>query len=139
MSDRFKLFEGPWFQVLYPSHWESQIIENVPCFFDPEGAGALQLAAYRNPNDDPFDADVEIRRYLERQGVEYSPEKIRRFSLPSGPDCNACEFIKNDRFWMINCILRGSRMVFVIYNADEVPDEETVAGIQLMIQSIRFQ
>lgn len=138
MNDRFQLFEGPWFQLLYPASWQHEIIENVPCFFDPDGAGALQIAAYRNPNDDPFDAESEMQRYLEGHSVEFNLEKISRFNLMSGLDCLACEFVKQDRFWLVNIILRGSKMLLVIYNADEIPDDDTVDSIQLIVQSIRF-
>ncbi|MCB1165252.1 MAG: hypothetical protein KDK37_16675 [Leptospiraceae bacterium] len=132
-------FRGTFFELLYPRDWECEIIEDIPCFFDPEGGGAVQIAAFRHPENKNFDFDQEMQRYLEGHEIRMDKSRIAEFNLPSGLACRACEFVLENRFWLVNMIVQGSRMILVIYNADEIPDQETVQKITGMIHTIRME
>ena len=132
-------FRGTFFELLYPSDWECEIIEDIPCFFDPEGGGAVQVAAFRHPDGGNFDFDEEMERYLKGHGIRMDKSRIAEFSIPSGLSCRACEFVLEDRFWLVNMVLQGSRMILVLYNSDDMPDADTVQKISGLIQTIRLE
>ncbi|MEQ8351659.1 MAG: hypothetical protein RH862_09255 [Leptospiraceae bacterium] len=132
-------FRGTFFELLYPRDWEYEIIENIPCFFDPEGGGAVQVAAFRQPEGQDFDFDAEMERYLNGHGIQMDKSRIAEFSLASGLACRACEFVLEDRFWLVNMIVQGSRMILVLYNSDDIPEQETVQKISGLIQTIRLE
>lgn len=133
-----KCFRGTFFDLEYPDAWEVEIIENVPCFFDPDGIGALQAAAFRNPEGMPFDPIEQLGLYLERNGVTLDSDRVALFDLPSGLQAAACEFMKEDRFWLVNCIVRGDKMLLILWNSDVVPDADTAAAIGRTVMTIRF-
>lgn len=133
-----KCFRGTFFDLEYPDAWEVEIIENVPCFFDPDGIGALQAAAFRNPEGMPFDPIEQLGLYLERNGVTLDSDRVALFDLPSGLQAAACEFMKEDRFWLVNSIVRGDKMLLILWNSDVVPDADTAAAIGHTVMTIRF-
>ena len=131
-------FQGTFFELQYPDSWEVEIIENIPCFFDPDGVGALQVAAFRQPDAEPFDLLDEMAVYLERQKVVVDQDQLAIFDLPGELQAAACEFLKDDRFWMINCIVKTDRMLFLLWNSDVVPDTDTAEMIGSCVTSVRF-
>ena len=130
-------FRGTFFRLQYPSHWEVEVIEDIPAFYDPMGGGALQIAAFKK-SDEPVNLENEMTRYLGEIKIAFDPEKIASFELPAGP-CLACEFIKEDRFWLVNMLGKEGKLLIVIYNADEVPDPDTVGIVMTIIKSIRLE
>ncbi len=133
----YRLFSGPFFRVAYPRHWEMEIIEDIPAFYDPEGAGALQIVASRSTDAVYVPAD-ELERWLQRQGVEVDSDRIAAYESQPGVACAACEFVRDNRYWMVQVMSPGPTLLFVIYNADEVPDPETAALVSFVIRSIQF-
>ncbi|MDH5654836.1 MAG: hypothetical protein OEZ34_02940 [Spirochaetia bacterium] len=130
-------FQGPFFKLKFPSHWEMEIIEDIPAFFDPMGGGALQVVSAQK-NDEPVNLEDEMTQYLSQMGISFDPEKIASFKIQAGP-CLACEFIKEDRFWLLNMIGQEGKLLIVMYNSDEVPDPDTVSILMNIIQSIRLE
>ena len=128
-------FQGPFFTLYFPSHWEVEVIEDIPAFFDPMGGGALQIAAIHK-SDEPVNLEDEMIRYLGQMHLPYDQEKMASFEIEAGP-CLACEFIKDNRFWLVNMTGKDSRLYIIIYNADEVPDPDSVTLIMNIIKSIR--
>lgn len=133
----YRLFSGPFFRLAYPRDWEMEIIEDIPAFYDAEGGGALQVVASRKEEGE-FLPDEELERWLTRQGVEVSEDKIAVYEAQPGVRCAACEFVRDRRFWMVQAMASGSALLLIIYNADEVPDAPTVSILSLLIRSITF-
>ncbi|EQA78316.1 hypothetical protein LEP1GSC193_0086 [Leptospira alstonii serovar Pingchang str. 80-412] len=50
----------------------------------------------------------------------------------------ACEFVKEDRFWMVYMISNQKRMTLLTYNGDEMPPSYLVGELTTVISSIRF-
>lgn len=131
----YRLFSGPFFRLAYPRDWEMEIIEDIPAFYDADGAGALQVVASRKESGD-YEPQEELERWLVRQGVEVAEDRITVYEGQPGVLCAACEFVRDDRFWMVQVMTAGTALLVVIYNADEVPDAETVGILSLIIRSI---
>lgn len=130
-------FEGPFFRIRLPLHWEAEIIENIPAFFDPDGQGVIQVAAVRRSSGD-FDAQAELERYLNRNNIEPDTERMAHFQLPSGIQAVSVEYIVDNRFWMVTSAALGARFVLLMYNADEVPAPETAMLISEIIGTLEF-
>lgn len=128
-------FRGTFFQMQYPGLWDSEIIEDIPCFFDPDSGWALQAIAFRSQLGEPF---TELNRYLERHSLKADPAKTAHFSLPSGLSCMACEFYIEQRFWLVNLIFRDNRMLFILFNSDELPEESLAREISSVIRTVEF-
>ncbi|EHQ06753.1 hypothetical protein [Leptonema illini] len=133
-----KRFRGTFFDLEYSDTWEMEIIENVPCFFDPDGIGALQAAAFREPEGTPFNPIEQLGAYLERHGLTLDTDRVAVFDLPSGLQAAACEFMKDDRFWLVNCIVKGDKMLLMLWNSDALPDADTAEAIGRTVMTIRF-
>ena len=52
-----------WYMLAYPEHWEVEVIEEIPAFFDPDGAGALQVSAFENKLGS-YNLAEELERFL---------------------------------------------------------------------------
>lgn len=141
MSQKFKYknYTSPmgWYTMLYPAHWELEIIEEIPAFFDPEGAGAFQVYAFANKNG-KYDLKNELIRYLKQHAIEYEEDCIASFTNNEGSEIKACEFISKERFWLVYMIAHNSKMVLCTYNSDESPDKELSIILTNIISSIRF-
>lgn len=134
----WRIFKGPFFRLAYPDHWESEIIENIPAFYDPHGCGALQVAASTNP-ESPYVLETEMVRYLGRHGMELDRERVVRFQTDAGLDCLACEFMKEGRFWLVYMMGEADKLLIVFYNADRIPDAAEVRIISRIIRSITLE
>ena len=132
-----KSFRGTFFRLHYPTDWECEIIENVPSFFDPDAGWALQIAATRNASGD-YDLRSELRTYLENNSIEFMEERVVAFETQSGLTALACEFTRENRFWMIQFLGSEDRMVIMIFNADEVPDHDLAIDISRAVGSLEF-
>ena len=132
-----RVFQGTFFQLIYPGEWMLEIIEDIPAFYDPMGGGVLQTAASRSP-DGPFLLAREMKKFLTQQEIEFDEEKVARLKTPAGQDCMACEFTRDNRFWMVYMIAEGDKLLIVMYNADEFPDSDQARNISDVIASIRF-
>lgn len=122
--------------MAYPSHWDQEIIEDVAAFYDPEGDGALQVAvASRSMATEPT---RELEIYLQKQGMEYKADNVAVYDLPRGGRAAVCEFIKQERFWMVGMFTKNEKVLIVMYNADEVPDQETAGLISSTLNTIEF-
>jgi hypothetical protein len=131
------LFVGSCFEIEYPSLWEAEIIEDIPAFFDPDGAGALQIASIL-PGAGEIDLSVEMEKYLARHGISYQSDRVTFYKASSGHAVAACEFIVDERFWLVTLLCDGRHLLIATYNADEVPAPDDAAIISSAINSIRF-
>ncbi len=132
------VFQGPFFELQVPEDWEQEIIENIPAFYDLDAGWVLQIAATSNPGGAAYDPDTQMRTYLEQNGLEYQDDRVMRYQNASGLECLACEFIKDNRFWLVQIIVRGPRMLLIIFNSDETPAAELARDISGAVGSIRF-
>ncbi len=133
-----RLFQGPFFQLHYPQSWECEIIENIPAFFDPEANWALQIAATHSPEGQPFHLLTEMHLYLEKNGLEFKRQQVSTYLNRHKWECAACEFIKEERFWLVHLLVHKNRMLFVIFNSDDIPDDPLARLISLLITSIEL-
>ena len=131
----WRLFRGAFFRLAYPDFWEMEIIENIPAFYDPDGSGALQVAATVN-SDGPYDLKEEFTKYLQRHEIEFDDEKVVRFQTDAGWECLAGEFFKEERFWLVYLLGVAEKMIIVCYNSDEMPSKPLVKIISQIIRSI---
>ncbi|MCB1316394.1 MAG: hypothetical protein KDK27_10600 [Leptospiraceae bacterium] len=134
---RTVVFRGTFFQLQLPDHWEHEIVENIPAFFDPDGNGVLQIAATRSPSG-AYDIAEQMRTYLEQNRLEFLEDRVMSFERPDGARCLACEFVRDNRFWLVHMIALGSRLLIVLYNADQVPDAASIREVVGVIQSVQF-
>lgn len=132
-----KIFHGTFFELEYPAEWEQEIVENIPCLFDLEAGWVLQLASSTSP-DGNFDLSSEFTRYLEINQLEFQEDRVVRYQNASGLECLAAEFMKDNRFWLIQMIASGPRLLAALFNSDQVPDAELAAQISATVGSIRF-
>lgn len=131
------VFQGPFFELQFPTDWEHEIIENIPCFFDPDAGWVLQLAASTSPHGN-FALDSEMRTYLEHNQLEYQEDRVVRYENAAGLECMACEFMKDNRFWLVQMLVRGPRLLVALLNSDQVPDTDLAGEISATVGSIRF-
>jgi hypothetical protein len=137
-ADNYRKFEGVFFEAEIPSGWEQEIIEDVPCFFDPEGAGALQLAAARSQTERDYYAPAELIAYLDRNGFELAADRVVTFTQADGSVGAGCEFLQGGRYWSVQIVSRGPLLVVVLYNADEQPDAELRAHLNHVKATLRI-
>ena len=131
------VFQGPFFELIFPDDWEHEIIEHIPCFFDPDAGWVLQLAASTATSGN-FDLESELRTYLEHNRLEFQEDRVVRYVNPAGLECLACEFMKDNRFWLVQMLGRGSRLLVALFNSDNMPDAELAGQISATVGSIRF-
>lgn len=129
-------FEGVCFELEYPGHWEAEIIEDIPAFFDPAGSGALQVASLAV--DSLPELEVEMARYLARHRITYDSEAATAYRSAHGQAALACEFVSQERFWLVTLMSAPSHLLVITYNADEVPGLEEARTISSVINSVRF-
>ena len=132
-----QIFQGTFFELRFPDNWETEIIENIPCFFDPLGGGVVQIVATRGIAD-TSDLKPEMSKYLARHGLEYHEDKIVRYQTPSGLRAMACEFIREERFWLVQMLSEADKLIVFLFNSDEVPEQELAMNISQMVQSIKI-
>jgi hypothetical protein len=133
-----KNFQGAFFELAYPDEWELEIVENIPCLFDLEAGWVLQLAA-SSSEDGNYDLNSEFTRYLEINQIEFQEDRVVRYENASGLDCLAAEFMKDNRFWLVQMIASGPRLLAALFNSDQVPDGELAAEISATVGSIQFR
>lgn len=135
----FKQFRSPqgWYSLLYPAHWEHMVVEEIPAFFHPDGAGALQFYAFESKQDS-FDVNAELANYLKIHQIDYEEDKVAEFENNEGSSIRACEFEKEGRIWLVYMIANQKQMLLATYNADEPVDEEMFQNLTDIISSVRF-
>ena len=134
-----KVFHGAFFDLAYPAEWELEIVENIPCLFDLEAGWVLQLAASTLKDGGNYDLNSEFTRYLEINQIEFQEDRVVRYENASGLDCLAAEFMKDNRFWLVQMIARGPRLLAALFNSDQVPDQELAGQISATVGSIQFR
>ena len=132
-----RTFRGPFFALSYPDHWEELIVEDIPSFFDPDGAGVLQVAAFTREGGD-YDLAHELKDYLERQGIDFEEREIYQYKNALGVNAMVCEYTREGRFWLVTVMGKANQLLIVMFNSDEKPDEEMAGQVSGVIQSIHF-
>lgn len=135
-EDDIQIFKGSFFEVLYPAHWNVEVIEQIPAFYDPEGSGALQLVASQGMKPG-FDPAIELRNHLNRQKVDISKIEFYIFD-DAGKECVACEYFHDGRFWMMQMTSYKEKMILFMYNSDETPEPGVALSLSKIIRSVRF-
>ncbi|EMJ87104.1 hypothetical protein [Leptospira meyeri] len=135
----YKQFRSPqgWYSFLFPATWEHMVVEEIPAFFHPDGGGALQVYAFESKLED-FNVDQELANYLKIHEIDYDAENVAVFENNEGSSIRACEFLKEDRVWMVYMVANKSRMLLVTYNSDEEVGDELFQQLTNIISSVRF-
>ncbi len=133
-----RLFRGAGFEMLFPHDWEHLVVEDIPSFFDPEEGGVLQVASVK-ASSNHVDLKEELARYLIRQNVEFKEESVISYKMVHGGEGMACEFVRENRFWMVHVMAFQGRMLVVVYNSDQMPDQDSVKTLLEIIGSIKIQ
>jgi hypothetical protein len=135
----FQVYRSPngWYMLVYPEHWTYEIIEEIPAFYDPEGSGALQVSAFENKLNS-YNLSEELERFLELHNIEYDPDQVAVFKNSEGSQIEACEFISDERFWLVYMISFADKLIVCTYNSDIRPDKELSQILTNIISSIRF-
>lgn len=129
------LFQGSFFRLTYPASWEQEIIEDVICFFKDDGCGALQIASSRL-EDIECDLEKEMESYLARNNVAHDPKKAIKYQTSSNLNAIVREYMYEGRFWMVQLLNTQDKLLIVLYNADEPPDDALSVEISQIISSI---
>ncbi len=130
-------FRGPFYELRFPSHWEELVVENIPCFFDPEEGGVVQAVASRSSTG-PYQIQAEMARYLEQHKLNPEMTNLVGYKTDQEADALACEFAKEGRFWMVHMLVHGDRMVLLLYNSDKTPDRGVAGEVASILRSVRF-
>ncbi|PJZ69336.1 hypothetical protein CH373_13725 [Leptospira perolatii] len=135
----YKFYRSPsgWYTMVVPGHWQTIVIEGIPAFFEENGAGAMQVYAFEN-KEGTFHPEQELERYLSTHGIVYEADKAAFFDNNEGGQIIACEFLKEDRHWMVYLVATKKRMVLITYNGDEEPSEELAEQLTTVVSSIRI-
>ncbi|MDL5244328.1 hypothetical protein QRD38_00635 [Leptospira weilii] len=138
-TPEYKLYTSPngWYSMVIPAHWIHMVIEGIPAFFEENGSGALQVYAFENKSGS-YHLGEELKRYLETHKIDFEEDKIASFENEEGNKIMACEFVKEERFWMVYMIANQKRMTLLTYNSDEMPPNYLVSELATVISSIRF-
>ncbi|EMG12518.1 hypothetical protein LEP1GSC151_0383 [Leptospira interrogans serovar Grippotyphosa str. LT2186] len=138
-TPEYKLYKSPngWYSMVIPVHWVHMVIEGIPAFFEENGSGALQVYAFENKSGS-YNLREELERYLKTHEINFEEDKITVFDNEEGSKIMACEFTKEDRFWMVYMIANRKRMILLTYNSDETPHNYLVNELTTVISSIRF-
>ena len=132
-----KVFKGTFYQFDYEQDWEVEIIENIVCVFKEYGDGVLQFAATRSENG-KVDLDLELLKYLKRNQIDHSNQKITSYITANGQNALALEYTKEGRFWLLQLLAQDDKLLVVIYNADAPPNESLTLEISKILVSIKF-
>jgi hypothetical protein len=142
MEDKleYQVYRSPngWYMLVYPENWAFEVIEQIPAFYDPEeGSGALQISAFENKEGE-FDLGEELQRFLNFHKIDYDEERVACFENSEGSKIEACEFISDDRFWLVYMISNRHKLIVATYNSDEKPNKPLSQILTNIISSIRF-
>ncbi|MBE7412695.1 MAG: DUF3805 domain-containing protein [Leptospiraceae bacterium] len=134
----YQYYKSPygWYSLVYPEFWETEVIEGIPAFFDPEGTGALLVSAFQNLEGE-YHLQTELARFLSQHNVEYEEDSIAKFTNNEGCNILACEFISDNRFWMVYMLSKKDKLIVCSYNSDESPDNELSTILTTIISSIK--
>jgi Domain of unknown function (DUF3805) len=139
-NHEFQQYNSPegWYALAYPEFWTVEVIEGIPAFYDPEsGDGALVLSAFKNRSG-YFDLSEEMKRFLANYKVKYEKDKIASFRNKQNCEIQACEFISQERFWLVYMIAFQNKLLVCTFNSDAVPERETSEILTAIISSITF-
>ena len=132
-------FQSPqgWYQFVYPSSWKSEIIEDIPSFYQVDGAGAFQVFAFLNKSSDYSNLDA-LKKYLEYHEIEYDEEFVEDFTNSYNMRILACEFEKDNRYWIVYSLGIGSKTILCLYNSDVEISNEIFQELTDMISSFQI-
>lgn len=135
----YKQFRSPqgWYSLLYPAHWESLVVEQIPAFFEPNGSGALQFYAFESKAES-YDAVLELTNYLKIHDLDYDEDKVAEFRNNQGSLILASEFYKDSRVWIVYLIANEKKMILVTYNSDEEISDQLFLDLRNIISSIKI-
>ena len=140
MKLEFQPYVSPqgWYSLKYPEYWEMEVIENIPTFYDPEGAGAVVITAFENKVGN-YDPKIEIIRFLSHHGIKYEEDKIAILTNKQGSVIQTCEFISKDRYWFVYMMSFKDKLLILTYNSEETPEHELSLIIHQIVNSIYFK
>lgn len=140
MELEFQSYMSPqgWYSLLYPEYWEMEVIEGVPTFYDPQGAGAVVVSAFENRMGS-YNPRVEMVNFLSHHKIKYKEDSITSYKNKQGSIIQTCEFISKDRFWFVHMMSFKDKLLILTYNADEIPDRELAAILSGIVNSIHFR
>lgn len=140
MSREYNRFTSQmgWYTIQYPKDWMVEIIENIPAFYDPDdGSGALQISSFVNKKGF-YELDSVMSQYLSQHGISFDSERTLATVDTDGNTIMSCEFISQQRFWMVYMVAFGNKLLICTYNSDEAPDPELSKILSYMLSSIKI-
>jgi hypothetical protein len=132
-------FQSPqgWYQFVHPSYWKKEIIEGIPSFYEVDGAGAFQIFAFLNKSSDYTNLDA-LKKYLEYHEIEYDEEMVENYTNNYGMSILACEFEKENRYWIVYSLGSGSKTILCLYNSDIEISDKIFQELTDMISSFQI-
>lgn len=136
----YQVYSSPqgWYTLQYPEYWEMEVIEGVPAFFDPEGAGAIVVSAFENKEGN-YNPRLEMKNFLYQHGIQFREESITTYKTKQGTVVQTCEFISKDRFWFVHMMSFDDKLLLLTYNSDEIPEKELSQIISHIVSSLQFK
>jgi hypothetical protein len=132
-------FQSPqgYYQFVYPASWKSEIIEGIPSFYQIDGVGAFQIFAFLNKNPDYTNLDA-LKKYLEYHEIEYDEDLVEDFTNSFDMRILACEFEKDNRYWIVYSLGSGSKTILCLYNSDVEISDHIFQELTDMISSFQI-
>ncbi len=140
------------YQMSFPRHWDFEIHEGIPAFFDPllPNPGVLQIfaadlskvdmqsEAYRSS---PFlDGDTLREKMLLFLGsqISYNDEDVMQEAIVNGASFIAHEYYSEGRFFLAAMQQRNNSFVLALYNREGVPEREEIAELSATLKSLQI-
>ncbi len=140
-----KYFEKPgWYELLIPDQWEFDEEESPVAFWQPEGAGALQITSEQLPHrktNDQMDCFLALKAFLKSVGHELQESSARRYS-GEGFEAASTEYLaeggEEELYWRVWFMTNQEGLLFLTYACRKEDQDTERRDVDSIIESIRF-
>ncbi len=143
-----------WYSLEYPRMWEMQIVENIPCFFNPiHGSGSLQLFSANLSQIKTLDTKQldkfnflkganliqKMNLFLNTRQVIVKEQDLKIYVNDNNTQFVAHEFKQEDHFFTACMFQKKHIFLLGIYNCLGVPPIEESDIIGAILKSIEIE
>ncbi len=133
-----------WYELSLPDHWEADEDDTPVAFWQPDGAGALQVTAEQIPRrkeSDRMDCFLALRAFLSSTGHELDESSSRRFSrdgLQGACTEYSADAAEENLFWRVWFVTDQETLLFLTYACREEERELEREAVDSIVDSVRL-
>ena len=139
------VFSKPgWYELLFPDQWEVDDEESPVAFWQPDGAGALQITAEQLPHrksKDRMDCFFALGAFLKSVGHEIDDSSTNRFSR-DGFEGVSTEYLaeggEEELFWRVWFMTNQDVLLFLTYASRKDEQNLEREAVDSIVDSIRM-